>query len=98
MRVTATSTFHEMTEVSFVGCVEGRNIKRLRGKRDAYCLDYKNDGRKCGCNFPVNFTRWKIAATSMSEIYNVYECNRDGSPTGRGYISFFIAQRNDRDF
>jgi len=89
MKITATSTFHEMLSVSFAGCKEGINIRRLRGPRSKYCLDYSHaNSHVCGCGFPVSRTIWDAGDTYG--IANVSECGPDGDRYGKGYIRFEV--------
>jgi hypothetical protein len=89
MKITATSQFHGSLSVSFAGCTEGINIKRLRGPRSKYCLDYSHtNSQVCGCGYPVSRTSWE--AGDKFGVMNVCECGSDGDVQGRGYIRFEI--------
>lgn len=89
MRITATSTFHGSLSTAFQGCAEGINIRRLRGPRSHYCLDYSHsNSHVCGCGYPVSRTTWD--AGEQFGIENVSECGADGDVQGRGYIRFEI--------
>lgn len=86
MKVTARSTFHPELSVSFTGCKEGLNIRRLRGPRSRYCLDYSHtNSHVCGCGYPVSRTSWDAGKFGVE---NVAECGADGDIYGRGYIQF----------
>jgi len=88
MKITATSTFHEMLSVSFAGCKEGINIRRLRGPRSRYCLDYSHaNSHVCGCGYPVSHTVWDAGKFGVE---NVSECGPDGDRYGKGYIRFDV--------
>ena len=89
MKITATSTFHGTLSTTFTGCREGLNIRRLRGPRSRYCLDYSDsNSHVCGCGYPVSWTSWD--AGDKFEVENVAECGADGDIYGRGYIRFEI--------
>jgi len=89
MKITATSEFHGTLSVSFAGCKEGINIRRLRGPRSNYCLDYSHaNSHVCGCGYPVSRTIWDAGDTYGVE--NVSECGPDGDFQGRGYIRFEV--------
>ena len=89
MKITATSTFHGTLSTTFTGCKEGINIRRLRGPRSKYCLDYSNsNSHVCGCGYPVSRTSWD--AGEKFGVANVAECGADGDEYGRGYIRFEI--------
>ena len=89
MKITATSEFHGMMmSITFRGCKEGANVRRLRGPRSRYCLDYSNsNSHVCGCGYPVSRTSWD--AGDEFGVANVAECGADGD-IGRGYIRFDI--------
>ena len=54
MKITATSKFHGTLSTTFTGCKEGINIRRLRGPRSKYCLDYSHtNSHVCGCGYPA---------------------------------------------
>jgi hypothetical protein len=77
MKITATSQFHGTLSVSFVGCKEGINIRRLRGPRSRFCLDYTNsNSHVCGCGYPVSRTAWdageKYGVEGVEELENGY--------------------------
>ena len=96
MRVTARSTFHGSTlSTTFVGCKKGINIRRLRGPRSRYCLDYSHTNTHvCGCGYPVSWASWD--AGENFDVVNVSECGADGDIYGRGYIRFeVIANLNE---
>ena len=87
MKITARSTFHPSLSVSFTGCKEGLNVRRLRGPRSKYCLDYSHtNSHVCGCGYPVSRTSWD--AGEKFGVFNVAECGADGDCYGRGYIRF----------
>jgi hypothetical protein len=89
MKITARSTFHPSLSVSFSGCKEGINIRRLRGPRSGYCLDYSHtNSHVCGCGYPIFCTMWD--AGDKWEVENVSECGADGDVYGRGYIRFEV--------
>ena len=89
MRITATSTFHGTLSTTFTGCKEGINIRRLRGPRSKYCLDYSHtNSHVCGCGYPVSWTSWD--AGDKFEVENVSECGPDGDIYGSGYIRFEV--------
>jgi len=89
MKITATSEFHPSLSISFAGCKEGLNIRRLRGPRSKYCLDYSNsNSHVCGCGYPVSRTSWD--AGENFKVENVSECGADGDIYGRGYIRFEV--------
>jgi len=101
MRVTATSTFHGSLSVVFNNCHEGVNIRRLRGPRTKYCLDYSHaNSHVCGCGYPCARTNWD--AGQRFGVEGVAECGRDGGQ-GRGYIAFNVFDaveraESERDF
>ena len=85
MKITATSTFHGLS-TTFSGCKEGVNVRRLRGPRSKYCLDYSHtNSHGCGCGYPVSRTSWDAG---WFDVTNVSECGADGDVYGRGYIRF----------
>jgi len=95
MRITATSTFHGTLSTTFTGCKEGLNIRRLRGPRSKYCLDYSDsNSHVCGCGYPVSRTSWD--AGEGWGVENVRECGADGDVYGRGYIRFEIYDAEER--
>ena len=95
MKITATSEFHDTLSVSFSGCKEGLNVRRLRGPRSRYCLDYSiSNSHVCGCGYPVSLTRWD--AGDKWGVSNVAECGADGDEYGRGYIRFEIYDAEER--
>ena len=86
MKITARSTFHPSLSTTFTGCKEGLNIRRLRGPRSKYCLDYSHtNSHVCGCGYPVFRTMWDAGRFGVT---NVAECGADGDVYGRGYIRF----------
>jgi len=94
MKITAKSTFHkcDSLEISFSGCKPGLNIRRLRGPRARYCMDYEpgNNTHVCGCGFPLSSTNWELpAGWEMDYEDPIRECGPDGSD-GRGYIRFVV--------
>ena len=94
MKITATSTFHgyEMN-ISFSGCEEGYNIRRLRGPRSQYCLDYSNNNSHvCGCGYPISHTDWE--APEGFEICEQEECGKDGGEYGKGFVKFRVVPAN----
>ncbi|OQA09844.1 MAG: hypothetical protein BWY66_00383 [bacterium ADurb.Bin374] len=89
MKVTATSSFHTTLSVSFTGCKEGVNVRRLKGPRAKYCLDYNSaNTHVCGCGYPVSRTSWD--AGEKFGVAGVAECGANGDPYGSGYIRFEI--------
>ena len=95
MKVTATSTFHGTLSTTFTGCKKGINIRRLRGPRSRYCLDYSHtNSHVCGCGYPVSWTSWD--AGDKFEVENVAECGADGDIYGRGYIRFELYDADAR--
>lgn len=89
MKVTATSVFHGTLSISFTGCKEGVNVRRLRGPRAKYCLDYNSaNTHVCGCGYPVSRTRWD--AGEQHGVEAVTECGATGDAYGSGYIRFEI--------
>jgi len=89
MKITATSDFHRTLSTTFTGCHEGLNVRRLRGPRAKYCLDYSHtNSHVCGCGYPVSWTSWD--AGENFGVTNVSECGADGDEYGRGYIRFEI--------
>lgn len=89
MKITARSTFHPSRCVSFIGCREGLNIRRLRGPRSQYCLDYSHtNSHVCGCGFPVSRTLWDAGEKYGVEVLS--ECGADGDCYGSGYIKFKV--------
>jgi len=90
MRITATSDFHDgMMSITFTGCKEGVNVRRLRGPRSKYCLDYSHtNSHVCACGYPVFRTSWD--AGENFGVANVAECGADGDCYGKGYIQFEI--------
>jgi hypothetical protein len=99
MKITATSEFHGSLSTTFTGCKEGANIKRLRGPRSNYCLDYSHtNSHVCGCGYPVSRTSWD--AGDWYGVENVSECGADGNLQGRGYIRFEVygaAERHEAE-
>jgi len=94
MKITATSEFHGTLSTTFTGCKEGINIKRLRGPRSKYCLDYSNsNSHVCGCGYPVSRTSWDAGKFGVA---NVSECGADGDIYGKGYIRFEIYNADER--
>ena len=93
MKIKVTSTFHgEGLNVSFTGCTEGLNIRRLIGPRSKYCLDYSNNNSHvCGCGFPVAWADWE--APEGFEVYDKFECDKDGDGYGHGYVAFRIGEK-----
>ena len=94
MKITATSKFHGTLSTTFTGCKEGINIRRLRGPRSRYCLDYSHGSHVCGCGYPVSHTIWD--AGDKFEVENVAECGADGDIYGRGYIRFEVYDADAR--
>lgn len=95
MKITATSEFHGTLSTTFTGCIEGINIKRLRGPRSKYCLDYSNsNSHVCGCGYPVSRTAWD--AGERFGVANVSECGVDGDGYGKGYIRFTVYDAEER--
>lgn len=89
MKITARSTFHPSLSVSFTGCKEGLNVRRLRGPRSRYCLDYSHtNSHVCGCGYPVSRTSWD--AGEKYGVENISECGADGDCYGSGYIRFEV--------
>jgi len=89
MKITATSEFHGTLSTTFTGCKEGLNVRRLRGPRSRYCLDYSHtNSHACGCGYPVSRTSWD--AGENFEVENVAECGANGDVYGRGYIRFEV--------
>lgn len=90
MKITASSTFHDcMDPLVFCGCKEGLNIRRLRGPRSRYCLDYSNNNSHvCGCGFPIYNTDWD--ATDGYIVYPDGECGKDGNVYDKGYIRIVV--------
>ena len=88
--ITACSHFHgDGVNVTFTRCRKGLNIRRLRGPRRNYCLDYSNtNSHVCGCGFPINAT-WRDS-TGRWEAEHISECGPDGDEYGRGYIRFRV--------
>ena len=88
--ITAWSHFHgDGLNVTFTRCRKGLNIRRLRGPRRRYCLDYSNTNTHvCGCGFPVSRTLWD--AGEKYGVENISECGADGDCYGRGYIRFEV--------
>lgn len=97
MRITATSTFHgSLCRVVFSGCKEGVNVRRLRGPRSNYCLDYRHDNTHvCGCGYPVSRTSWY--AGEGFAVSGVGECGPNGDFGGRGYVSFRVYRLPELD-
>jgi len=94
MKITATSEFHGTLSTTFVGCKEGVNVKRLRGPRSKYCLDYSNsNSHVCGCGYPVSRTSWEAGKYGVE---NVSECGKDGDGYGRGYLRFTVYDAVER--
>lgn len=90
MKITGKSTFHHGVQITLIGVTEGINIKKLRGPRNRYCLDYSNNNSHvCGCGFPVARIEWEIP-----EGYKMKsppcECGVDGNCYKTGYIVFEI--------
>ena len=91
MKITATSTFHESLSTTFIGCKEGINIRKLRGSRAKYCLDYSSSNTHvCGCGFPVRHAAWE--APEGFEVSEQTECGPSGDEYeyGKGYIKFRV--------
>ena len=88
--ITAYSHFHgDGVHVTFGRCREGLNIRRLRGPRSQYCLDYSNaNSHVCGCDFPIT-ANWEDASGRW-QAEDIHECGPDGDAYGRGYIRFVI--------
>lgn len=94
MKITATSEFHGTLSTTFTRCKEGINIKRLRGPRSKYCLDYSNsNSHVCGCGYPVSRTSWEAGKFGVE---SVAECGADGDGYGRGYIKFRVYDPESR--
>lgn len=91
MKITITSTFHDgMAPLVFTGCREGTNIRRLRGPRSRYCLDYSNsNSHVCGCGFPCSHAEWD-AGEGWEYGGGCVECGPRGEEYGRGYVRFEI--------
>ena len=92
MKITITSTFHDgLTPLVFTGCKEGINIRRLRGPRSRYCLDYSNsNSHVCGCGFPCSFAKWDAGEAWEVPSPRRVECGPQGEEYGRGYVRFEI--------
>lgn len=88
--ITAYSAFHgDGVNVTFSRCREGWNIRRLRGPRRNYCLDYSSENTHvCGCRFPIH-ARWEDSSDRWS-AEDIAECGPDGDEYGRGYIRFRV--------
>lgn len=97
MKITATSTFHgEGMSVNFTGCTEGINIRKLRGPRSKYCLDYSSNSHTCGCGFPINNTSW--SAPEGFGVDSPYtECWPNGEEYGKGYVAFRVYDGKSRN-
>lgn len=96
MKITATSQFHGSMSVTFTGCKVGVNIRRLRGPRSRYCLDYSHaNTHVCGCGYPVARTAWD--AGEGWEVGGVAECDQYGDMQGRGYIRFRVEDIRGRE-
>lgn len=94
MKITATSEFHGTLSTTFTGCKEGINIKRLRGPRSKYCLDYSSsNSHVCGCGYPVSRTSWEAG---KFRVGNVSECGANGDCYGSGYIRFTVFDSESR--
>lgn len=95
MKITATSTFHDTLSTTFQGCVEGINIRRLRGPRSNYCLDYSHtNSHVCGCGYPISSTTWEAGKFGVGEVS---ECGADGDCYGRGYLRFTVFDAEARE-
>ncbi|MDX9893867.1 MAG: hypothetical protein RBS34_00375 [Desulfofustis sp.] len=91
MKITAQSEFHPTLSVTFSGLKAGANVRRLRGPRSRYCLDYSsNNTHVCGCGFPVSRTKWPVPEDWR--VLNVWECGQNGEEYGRGYIRIELIQ------
>ncbi len=88
--ITAYSHFHgDGVHVTFARCRKGLNIRRLRGPRRNYCLDYSHENSHvCGCGFPATAT-WRDS-TGRWSAEDITTCGPDGDVYGRGYIRFKI--------
>ena len=94
--ITAYSHFHgDGVNVTFTRCRKGLNIRRLRGPRRNYCLDYSNtNSHVCGCGFPITAT-WRDS-TGRWAAEHISECGPDGDACGRGYIRFHVYDADAR--
>ncbi len=96
MNITLTSTFHTNLSVSFSRIKLGYNVRKLRGARSNYCLDYSNNNSHvCGCGFPCSRTKWELPETY--EVREIGECGPKGVIPGRGYIMIEIAEKDNTD-
>lgn len=86
MKAIATSQFHGNLSVTFTGLKEGVNIRKLRGPRSNYCLDYSNNNSHvCGCGFPLSRTAWELPEGWYLSRHAT-ECGSSGEEYGRGSI------------
>jgi hypothetical protein len=92
MKITITSTFHDgMKPITFRRCEPGVNIRRLRGTRSRYCMDYSNKNlHVCGCGFPRFYAKWDAGEGWEVPAPRRVECGPRGEEYGRGYIRFEI--------
>ena len=90
MKAIAESDFHRGLAVTFTGLQAGVNIRKLRGPRSRYCLDYSNNSHVCGCGFPVTRTTWNVP--EGWRVLDVWECGPKGEEYGRGYIRIKLIQ------
>jgi hypothetical protein len=89
MKIKGSSDFHRGLSVTFTGIKAGVNIRKLRGKRSRYCLDYSSsNSHVCGCGFPVGRTSWECPNGYVIE--SVHTCDWAGGYYGRGYLSIVI--------
>jgi len=91
MKITVKSTFHDgMAPLVFTGCREGANIRRLRGPRSRYCLDYSSNSNVCGCGFPCSHAEWDAGDEWDVPLSRCVECGPRGEEYGRGFIRFEV--------
>jgi len=90
MLITLRSTFHAALDPIRYRVEVGDNIRRLRGARARYCLDYRQGSRTnvCGCGWPCRRTRAESPAGVA--VTNIEECGPDGDRYGRGFVRITV--------
>lgn len=94
MKITIKSAFHDNLSVSFSGCKVGYNVRKLKGKRSNYCLDYSNsNSHVCGCGFPCSNVKFEMGEGNW--INGIGECGENGEIGGRGFIMFELREKDE---
>lgn len=100
MKIKGKSEFHgSQMSVSFSGLKEGRNVRKLRGPREKYCLDYsQQNSHVCGCGYPVARTAWETPpGFEVTEAREIGDPNSDAPEYGKGWIEITIRHTQEAE-